>query len=482
MMVGGLGCAKEDTAPPTLAEWVAASHATGVKILLIGIDGATFRILGPMAESGKLPEFKKLMDRGAYGNLRSVTPMLSPALWTTMVTGKPRGAHGIVGFMREETKKTGHPELVRSDDRRTLALWNIMGPFERSAGFIGWWVTWPAEPVHDYIVSDRVADGRWVVWTNGKVNTGQTHPPELIDEIRDYVHDPLKPDMNEIRSLVEFDEDEQLEFQTVAMPIYAHSLSTFKFAHAAQRSIEDISMYMLDRQDQPDLMGVFLIANDPICHTFWHYFEPDAFIGVDHEVADRLGKLIPNYYQHNDAFLGRILEKVDADTVVMIVSDHGFQPSGKIPKPSEAGKTEILREAALNEGQVAVGQAGKHHPDGVLIASGGPIREGFHFETRVDLVDVTPTILALLGLPIPEDMTGRVVTEIIDPAFIQKYPIRHISSYEKYIHREEAGETAEGMDEAMRARLEALGYTGRNEVEERAESTSKPALEAIEEK
>ena len=106
------------------------------------------------------------------------------------------------------------------------------------------------------------------------------------------------------------------------------------------------------------------------------------------------------------------------------------------------------------------------------------IRKGFHFETRVDLVDITPTILALLGLPIASDMTGRVATEIIEPAFLEKYPLLHIHSYEEYVKRESAtgGTGGEGMEESLKARLEALGYVGQHEDwnEAKSDPTSKP--------
>src|SRR5688572_33217986 len=63
---------------------------TGVKVLLVGIDGASFRVLDPLLAAGRLPAFASLRERGASGVLRSENPMISPALWTTIATGRPQ--------------------------------------------------------------------------------------------------------------------------------------------------------------------------------------------------------------------------------------------------------------------------------------------------------------------------------------------------------------------------------------------------------
>ena len=77
--------------------------------------------------------------------------------------------------------------------------------------------------------------------------------------------------------------------------------------------------------------GILLIATDPISHTFWHFWEPQRFRGVDPEQAARLGQLIPNIYRHNGLFLERLAELTDPHTVTIIVSDHGFKASGRRP-------------------------------------------------------------------------------------------------------------------------------------------------------
>ena len=91
---------------------------------------------------------------GSHGALESVEPMLSPAIWTSIATGRSRAEHGITNFVRytgvlDILRKRW--SLVRSDDREVSALWNWPGPFDKTVGFQGWWASWPAEKVNGWL-------------------------------------------------------------------------------------------------------------------------------------------------------------------------------------------------------------------------------------------------------------------------------------------------------------------------------------------
>jgi len=204
------------------------------------------------------------------------------------------------------------------------------------------------------------------------------------------------------------------------------------------------------------LTGVFLIANDAICHTFWHFYKPEDFDGIDSEKAARFGPLIPDFYEHNDRYLSKLLDKVDEDTVVIIVSDHGFQSSGKLPQEKSIGEFDYLDAERMNDDKVTVGQSGCHQMDGIFIACGPPIRKGA--VVKADIYDVAPTILALMGLPVSGEMEGDVLTEIIDPAYLEKHPVRQVRSFEDYLERIEIAVDQEADEEAIKRQLQALGY------------------------
>ena len=130
--------------------------AAVVLVALIGLDGADWEIIDPMIEKGELPNLAALKKRGAWGNMKSMKPMLSPLLWTSVATGKSPSEHGIIDFLMKDAR-TGRVVPVTSRWRKTKALWNIFTDVGKTSSFVAWWATWPAEPVLGHMVSDRVA-------------------------------------------------------------------------------------------------------------------------------------------------------------------------------------------------------------------------------------------------------------------------------------------------------------------------------------
>lgn len=432
---------------------------TGLKVLLVGIDGATWRVAAPLADAGRLPVLQALRGRGAQGLLRSDRPMKSPSLWTTVATGYGRGRHGIDGFVYTVPGREG-PVLVNSTLRKVPALWDLAGSAGLESGIVGWWATWPAEPIRGWMVTDRLTRSRWSEWSDGVPARWLAHPEELTRELLAQVRDPGRLTADDVREIVELDDEERAEFDAAQHPVRAHALSVLKFAWATQRSYEEMAVQMLESRGQPDLAAVFLIATDPVSHTFWHHWEPAAFglePGPEHE---RLGAAIPNIYRHNDAYLGRLLELVDEETVVMVVSDHGFHAGGRLPETVDAAEMAAAFDAsgeALDDDVVAVGQSGTHQLDGILLAAGGPI-----LATKVvgaTLFDVAPTVAALLGLPVAEDLPGRVLTEMIDPAFLERHPVRTVPTWEGTVERRIRDlDEASTVDPAAEEMLRSLGY------------------------
>jgi predicted AlkP superfamily phosphohydrolase/phosphomutase len=125
----------------------------GPRVLLIGLDGADPDILERLIEAGRMPHLSRLREEGSYNRLLSREPMLSPLLWTSIATGRKPQDHGVLDFVEVSGGKVV-PITGRS--RRVPALWNIVGEFERTSGFVGWYGSLPAEPVRGFLVSDRL--------------------------------------------------------------------------------------------------------------------------------------------------------------------------------------------------------------------------------------------------------------------------------------------------------------------------------------
>ncbi len=137
-------------------ETARTAQSTGVRLLVVGLDGADWRIAGPLIAAGRMPNLARLRREGSWCDLRSITPTLSPLLWTSIATGKPPDQHGIVDFLVRD-RRTGQKVPIASTFRKTKALWNIYSDAGRTADFIVWWATWPAETINGHMVSDRFA-------------------------------------------------------------------------------------------------------------------------------------------------------------------------------------------------------------------------------------------------------------------------------------------------------------------------------------
>jgi arylsulfatase A-like enzyme len=144
--------------------------------------------------------------------------------------------------------------------------------------------------------------------------------------------------------------------------------------------------------------------------------------------------------------------------VVLVLSDHGFQAD--VHAPTARRTAELSRWLGEGHDAVAelalVGATGTHHPDGVLIAAGGPIVQGADFSA--ELYDITPTVLALLGLPVAEDMPGRVLSELIDRSFLDRHPVRRIPSYADHLRMTWPAVADGGDDSEALEMLRALEY------------------------
>ena len=127
----------------------------GTRAVLIGIDGADWKLIEEIAADGGMPNLMGLRERGVWGRLETLSDIpLSPVIWTSVATGKTAAKHGISWFMVDRPDGTRVP--VRSHNRKVKAIWNILAEADREAGVVGWWASYPAEEIGDGLM---VSDG-----------------------------------------------------------------------------------------------------------------------------------------------------------------------------------------------------------------------------------------------------------------------------------------------------------------------------------
>jgi hypothetical protein len=152
----------------------------------VGWDGADWLMIRPLLAQGKLPNVAKLIRGGVSGELRSQEPLLSPLIWTSIATGKTVAEHGIADFLVTDPE-SGKMVPISSAARRVHALWTLLPAFDKSSDTVAWWATWPAEPVHGTMVTDRVAYQLIDIGAAAQDPTGKVYPdsawPQVEDEL-----------------------------------------------------------------------------------------------------------------------------------------------------------------------------------------------------------------------------------------------------------------------------------------------------------
>jgi Tfp pilus assembly protein PilF len=413
----------------------------GSKLLVIGLDGADWRVIDPLLRRGQLPTLAKLIQDGVRARLKSVDPILSPVVWTTAATGFLPSEHGILDFLVRDTR-TGKEVPVTSRHRKVKAVWNLLSDSGVSVGVIGWWATWPAEYVDGYIVSDRVAYQLFGQnFDRDDVIGGRTFPPDLYQKIRPLVQAPSSVDASELKRYLRYSS------RGSAPPSvdFASREKEFKTVLASTSTFEGIAL-ALGSNGFNSFEAIYFEGIDTVSHLFMP-FHPPQRPGISSQDFDTFSEAVDAFYARQDQILGEILAKADPGTGIVILSDHGFKSESDRPR----GESRINYASA----------ASWHRKYGIFVASGGRFRKGASL-SEVSILDLTPTILTYFGLPVGEDMQGRPMTEVFQPEFLQEHPVTYRPSWETQAPPTVAEQLAdpEG-DKAIREKLLALGYLSR---------------------
>ena len=388
-------------------ERIAARRVPGMKVLLVGLDGADWNILDPLIRSGRLPNVARLTGEGTRGRLRTITPMLSPVIWTSMATGVLPGRHGIVDFVAS-TGREGERVPVTSTLRKVKAFWNILSEQGLNVGVVGWWASYPAEPVSGFVVSDRVAYQLFRAPLGGEQERrDKVYPADLDEIVSSLTRHPEAITSAELNSFIH-DADDSLAL----LPDDQQRIESFKTLLAAGDTYAAATEALAGRFN-PDLTAFYLEGTDTVAHLFMSY-TPPPLEGTTPDERRRYGGTVDAYYRHADTMLGRLIQ-ASQPTVVILCSDHGFRTGDNRP---------------LTDSRIGYGPAADwHRKYGVIVLHGEPFRRA-HYIDEASVIDLTPTLLTLFGLPVAEDMDGRPLLEAFSDAFLEQYPVRYIPSYE----------------------------------------------------
>jgi len=500
--------------------------------LLIALDGATFTVLDPLMADGTMPFLRDLVARGVRAGLMSTAHPLTPPAFTSMITGRSPGNHGLMDFLKgEERDGQVFFTLYDARDIHCETVWSIANRQNRKVTHVNFVMSTPVKPVCGCVVP------------------GMTHWRHLRRHIfPSTIYDRLKAqDWFDPKTMCwDFD---HMEKAIAANPTIGQKDWVTDHINRERQWFQVMKFLM--KKEPTDLAAIVFDGVDKLQHVCWEYLDSTAEGPRDEEVS----RLVRQYFTELDGFIRELVGLAGPRARVFIASDHGFGPvrtsfqlnrflrdlgylhwqmgatdeglnldwsrtvaycpsqssNGifirgpaaergairdrivtelkKLKDPATGGP--LVKEVLLKEKDFAgpyvdlapditvvqcdhgfVGTApgdvvaekkprtkGTHYPEGIFVAAGEGIRAGAKLDVK-SILDVAPTLLHSLGLPIPSNLEGAVVTDAFDKEFLDENPIEPGPPAEEDKQESKSSEPVRTGEEeqAVYDQLRALGY------------------------
>lgn len=422
------------------------------KWIVVGWDGASWDLALPLLDAGKMPNLAALMREGAYGDMYSFKPTWSPVLWTSVATGVDPGRHGILAWGRVD-KATGQTrKLFTNSDRRVRAIWNLLTEAGKTSLVVGYHNTFPADRVQglmvsNYLYQEHLEDTLDAHTDPQSGRAGLVYPGDRLKEVLKIQHEVAQTLPSEIGRFASFTPEEAEEFTAPLARALGPGDDRRKYFLRKAYLFDTFNGRVAEDEYPkvtPDVMLVHFQCIDLAGHYFFYFNDPSRFAGMTWTPAQRAalaaqqrlyGGTVEAFYRYADEWLGRILKLRAADTGVILLSDHGFEPE---PDPERTG----------------------YHvsaPPGIFVVSGPGVRPGFRPEGAT-LYDVLPTLAASMGLPVAEDLRGTAMASWFTPEAWKGVTLKTVATYEtggRYVPDVPASEDTE---RELIQQLKAIGY------------------------
>ncbi len=296
----------------------AAATPRKTKTLFIGLDGCTFTVLDEMTRDlpgvgVTMPFMKKVIENGVRAKLRSTPNPLTPPAWTSLMTGKGPGEHGVFDFINAEDKGGEvYWTLYDSRDIDAETIWSIVSRKKLTCAALNFPVTAP--PPKN--INGAVMPG----FTPAKHLRRNTHPRELFERLKNEVEgfDPkeLAWDFeNEQQAMESLSADETHKWVRYHLPREEQWFNIAKFVLG---------------QDRPDLMAVMFDGTDKIQHQAWPWLDPELLKAEPSEHDRLMREVVLEYFQNLDRYIETLVTMAGEDTQVFFASDHGFTASTEV--------------------------------------------------------------------------------------------------------------------------------------------------------
>jgi predicted AlkP superfamily phosphohydrolase/phosphomutase len=266
------------------------------RVSIIGLDGATFRLILPWVQEGRLPTLAGMMKKGTWGDLQSTIHPLSPQAWASFMTGKNPGKHGIFEFI-EHKPYSYEVHYVNGGFVQGKKLWEILSDAGKRVCIINVPFTYPPNEVNGYLIAGLDAPGP---------HSDFCYPPSLLDEITKKFGD----------------------YQLRQHPYKATPENFLKKITTQFDYILKVAKYLKAKEAWDFFMVVFE-STDLVQHFYWHYAFPKDF-GIPPTDNRNLREAMFDIYKQIDDGLRELLALCAEEETVIVMSDHGFSPCRKI--------------------------------------------------------------------------------------------------------------------------------------------------------
>ena len=399
-----------DRIPADIGSDPARTAEPGARVVMVLIDGASLDYIWPRVAEGRLPNFARLLEKGAWMDLATIRPTQPAPVWVAVATGMYPSHSGVrssasyyarnddrpidllpdhcfshalvhLGFVRDETNS--------ASAWRARPLWSILADAGLRVGVVRWSLTFPAPEVPGFVVSDRFHQLAGSIAGFDQ----SAYPPDILGQV-------------------------QSAFGGVTPDPPAGIPDAEGSAVARDRSYSR-AMQQLRAEMDPRFVALRYEGLDTVEHYYLRYSLPArAFRNITDDERRRYGPAVDRHYAFIDADIGVTLDSLAPGDLLVVVSGFGMEPVNPVKE-------------AVGRLMGDPGFSGTHEraPDGFLLMSGAAVEPGRH--QRGSIVDVTPTILYFLGLPIARDMDGYARADLFAKGFTAERPIAFIPSYRR---------------------------------------------------
>lgn len=393
-------------------------------VIMLMLDGATLDIIAPAVAAGRLPNFGRIFDQGAALHLATLRPTQAEPVWSAIATGRLPIDNGIrsavvyrvlggaaiqllpdycfaqllasIGFLTEQPQT--------SADLAARPIWNILSDHNVPVGLIGWPLTHPASAINGFLVSEafhRLSEAEMNFEGPMAVS-----PPELLAEARAALLTAAEPDPVALVS-------------TMGAPPPVNEYDTRRDRTQVVADRVHLQLLTAFEGTAPGFLAARFPGIDAVGHLFLRFADPSAFGDVSEDEREKFGRVLDQYYGFVDMLVGREMARLGPNDLLLVVSAFGMEPLS----PSKR----VLERIA---GNPQISGTHERAPDGFVLAFGPPVApRALADAARASVVDVAPTVLYFLGLPVGRDMDGFARTDLFKPAFTSDKPVTYIPSY-----------------------------------------------------